>query len=42
MTENQTFDTVFDAITDTHEQSSKLQARSALMRQIADIIQVNA
>ena len=42
MIEQQTFSTVFDAITDTPEQSASLQARSELMRQIADIIQANA
>jgi len=40
MTE-QTFTSVFDAITDTPEQSANLQARAELMRQIAAIIQAN-
>lgn len=41
MTE-QTFTSVFDAITDTPEQSANLRARAELMQQIADIIQANA
>jgi len=40
MTE-QTFTSVFDAITDTPAQSANLQARAELMRQIAAIIQAN-
>lgn len=42
MTERQTFTSVFDAVTDTPEQSANLQARAELMQQIADIIQANA
>jgi predicted XRE-type DNA-binding protein len=41
MNEQQTFTSVFDAITDTPEQAANLQARSELMRMIADIIREN-
>ncbi|MCK9202683.1 MAG: helix-turn-helix domain-containing protein [Gallionella sp.] len=38
MTEYETFNSVWDAITDTPEQSANLRARADLMRQIAAII----
>jgi predicted XRE-type DNA-binding protein len=41
MNEQHTFTSVFDAITDTPEQAANLQARSELMRMIADIIREN-
>lgn len=41
MTEQHTFSSVFDALTDTPEQSANLQARSELMLQISDIIREN-
>ncbi|MGZ8143841.1 MAG: helix-turn-helix domain-containing protein [Methylosarcina sp.] len=41
MNDQHTFTSVFDAITDTPEQSANLQARSELMRLISDIIREN-
>lgn len=39
MIEVQTFNTVWDAISDTQEQAANLQTRAELMRQITIIIQ---
>lgn len=41
MNEHQIFASVFDAITDTPEQSANLQARAELMRQIAERIKAS-
>ena len=41
MIEVQTFNTVWDAISDTQEQAANLQTRAELMRQITIIIQAN-
>jgi len=41
MNEIETFTSVWDAIADTPEQAANLQARSELMRQIANIIKNN-
>ena len=41
MNETDTFTSVWDAIADTPEQASNLQARSELMRQIETIIKNN-
>ena len=42
MIETETFNSVWDAIADTHEQAANLQARAELIQQIITIIKANA
>lgn len=41
MSNNDTFNSIWDALADTPEQAANLQARSQLMQQIADIVKAS-
>lgn len=41
MTKSETFNSVWDALTDTPEQAANLRARAELMRRIAAVIETN-
>lgn len=41
MSDNDTFNSIWDALADTPEQAANLQARSQLMQQIADIVKAS-